>query len=67
MALVINNLQLKIFFLTCAVIVPVEGPCATNNGGCDHICSDESGIVQCFCEPGYFSIAFLPTKCFGES
>ena len=53
--------------LSYTVIVPTEGPCATNNGGCDQICTDESGIVQCYCEAGYFSIAFLPMKCFGES
>ena len=57
----------NIYFLIYTVIVPTEGPCATNNGGCDQICTDESGFVQCYCEAGYFSIAFLPTKCFGES
>ncbi|XP_065894569.1 hemicentin-1-like [Dysidea avara] len=46
------------------VVVPTKGPCAINNGGCDQICTDESGTIQCYCEAGYFSIAFLPTKCF---
>jgi len=55
------------FLLPYTVVVPTKGPCATNNGGCDQICSDETGVVQCYCEAGYFSIAFLPTKCFGES
>ena len=46
---------------------PSEGPCGDHNGGCDHICNADSGIVKCFCRVGYFSIAFLPTKCFGNT
>ena len=46
---------------------PSEGPCGINNGGCDQICNADSGIARCFCKVGYFSIAFLPTKCFGNN
>ena len=63
---VYNKLLLNKHLLFCKVVVPTKGPCATNNGGCDQICTDESGTVQCYCEAGYFSIAFLPTKCFGK-
>ena len=45
---------------------PSEGPCSENNGGCDHICSVDSGMARCYCRAGYFSVAFLPTKCFGK-
>ena len=48
------------------VIEATEGPCAVNNGGCDHICTADSKIVKCYCQVGYFSIAFMPTRCFGN-
>ena len=48
------------------MIEPTEGPCSVNNGECDHICTAEFNLVKCFCRVGYFSIAFLPTKCFGK-
>ena len=64
---VYNKFQLIKYLLSCTVVVPTKGPCAINNGGCDQICTDESGTIQCYCEAGYFSIAFLPTKCFGKS
>ena len=48
------------------MIEPTEGPCVVNNGGCEHICTAESNYVKCFCRVGYFSIAFIPTKCFGK-
>ena len=48
------------------VIEPTEGPCSVNNGECEHICTAEFNLVKCFCRVGYFSIAFLPTKCFGK-
>ena len=54
---------LKLYVL---VTDPSEGPCGENNGGCDHICTADSGIARCFCRVGYFSIAFLPKKCFGK-
>ena len=53
-------------YLNSTVIEPTEGPCAVNNGGCEHICTAEFNFVKCFCRVGYFSIAFLPTKCFGK-
>ena len=34
--------------------VPVaEVDCSTDNGGCDQICVDSSGTVECQCEDGY--------------
>lgn len=48
------------------VIDPKEGPCAVNNGGCDHICTASGGTARCFCKSGYFSIVFLPSRCFGN-
>jgi len=61
---VLHILQSHAIDLT--VIDPTEGPCAVNNGGCDHICTAESKVVKCYCRLGYFSIAFLPMKCFGK-
>ena len=53
-------------FVFALVIEATEGPCAANNGGCDHICTADSKIVKCYCQVGYFSIAFIPTRCFGN-
>ena len=53
--------------MNCVLVTdPSEGPCGDNNGGCDHICNADSGVAKCFCRVGYFSIGFLPKKCFGN-
>ena len=40
--------------LNHSMYVPVaEVDCSTDNGGCDQICVDSSGTVECQCEDGY--------------
>ena len=35
----------------CFFLAAVD--CANGNGGCDQICIDTSGVVECQCEEGY--------------
>ncbi|XP_040577951.1 cubilin [Lepeophtheirus salmonis] len=46
---------------TCAFM----GPCHINNGGCSPmaVCLVSSGIVQCFCRPGYNGMGIGPMGC----
>jgi len=41
------------------------GPCHVNNGGCSPtaVCFATSGIVQCFCRPGYTGTGVGPFGC----
>ena len=39
------------WLLTCHAVG--VNNCAFNNGGCDHICSNSTGSLQCSCRSGY--------------
>ena len=39
--------------------------CATNNGGCEQICTNTDGFFQCSCVPGY-SLATNGLDCDGQ-
>ena len=45
-------LIILVFTLNCYTNADID-ECSTNNGGCEHICTNSQGNFTCSCFPGY--------------
>ena len=45
-------LLLFVCLFVCFVFIDLD-ECASNNGGCDQVCTNTHGSYQCSCNPGY--------------
>ena len=53
----LSNYALIMLIILIMLMVVVGQTCQTNNGGCDHICTNTSTGVQCSCRNGYWLIS----------